>query len=105
MPIIEVDVARPPIPMQLGAGLGGHVVLFGYSLAEASGAAGARVDLFDGADAAGLLAIPIPLGVGMAAEEWFGPQGIHFRGGLFARVTAGAVVGSLFIMERQDGLL
>lgn len=92
-----------PRPVPFPTTTGGHVVVFGYSLAESTGAAGARVDLFSGTDATGVLALPIPLGAGMGVEEWFGPQGLWFENGLFCRLTAGAVIGSIFLVERWDG--
>lgn len=77
----------------------GYVILMGYSVAESTGGAAAELDLYDGQDATGLLALPIPLGAGQGTEDWFGPQGVHFRIGVFPVVASGAVKGSLWIAQ------
>lgn len=88
-----------PRPVQFPATTGGHVVVFGYSLVESTGGAPARVDLFNGTDATGTLAVPIPLAPGMAAEIWYGDKGLWFENGLFCRITSGAVIGSIYMAE------
>lgn len=103
MRLLELIENARPVPVAPGGAIGGYVILYGYSLQESTGLAGAQVNLFDGADTTGLRAIPIPLGPGMAAEDWFGPQGVHFRSGVFAQIATGAVVGSIFISDRPEG--
>lgn len=100
---VELTLARRPYPVPVLSVLGGHVILYGYSLKESTGAATAELDLYDGTSTASLLAVPITLGAGMSTEEWFGPQGVHFRNGLMPSLASGAVVGSLFIADHNPG--
>lgn len=98
---IEVDVhwghKEAPWPIPVNTPVGGHVVLFGYAVKESTGLAVAEIDLFDGVSAAGASFLPLPLQAGEAAIDWFGPSGIHFRGGLFPSIVTGAVAGQLWI--------
>ena len=94
--VVEAGESPRPYPVPVRSVIGGWAILYGYSIQESSGLTAATVNLIDGTDATGLVAIPIPLNAGQSTEEWFGPQGIHFRGGLFSTV-AGTVVGSLFV--------
>ena len=86
-----------PWPIPCTVPVGGHVVLFGYAVKESTGLQVAELDLFDGVSVGGASFLPLPLQAGEAAIDWFGPQGVHFRGGLFPNVAAGAVAGQLFI--------
>lgn len=96
---VEVDWHHKatPWPIQCTVAVGGHCVLFGYAVKESTGLAVAELDLFDGVAAFGNTFLPLPLQAGEAAIDWFGPQGVHFRGGLFPSVASGAVAGVLFI--------
>lgn len=100
---IEVELTTLPIPYPEPAAsiIGGHVVLYGYAIKEGTGAAGAELDIYDGQDNKGLLALPISLAAGQSVRDWFGPQGLHLRGGLFS-VATGSVVGSVFVNLECD---
>lgn len=101
--IVEVGESPRPYPTPFRGVISGHAILYGYALVESSGAAGAEVDFIDGADANGLVAIPVRINAGESVRDWFGPQGIHFRGGLLPVVT-GSIVGTMFIhIVGQDG--
>lgn len=84
-------------PVPYNSTLPGRIRLFGYSVKESTGAATAELDIYNGADTTGLLAIPIPLAAGQAAEDWFGPQGLHLDVGILGHVASGSVTGSLFV--------
>lgn len=95
------NCGHDPYPVQLIGQIGGHVVLFGFAVEETSGTAVAKVDLFDGVDATGLLAIPISLAQGESTSDGPWPRGLHFRSGLLARLTSGVVTGSLYVCLRR----
>lgn len=95
---VELVLGRIPFPAALGP-VGGHVILFGFAVAETSGTTTATVNLYDGTDNTGLRAVPISLIANESTSEFFGPQGVHFRNGIYV-VTTGSVVGSLFISDR-----
>lgn len=104
---IEVEVewghkgAVWPVPCNVP--IGGHIVLFGYAIKESTGLAAAEIDLVDGVNASGASFLPLPLQAGQAVVDWFGPKGIHFRGGLFPSIVAGAVAGQVFISTPEWG--
>ena len=100
--VVDRHESPRPYPIPLTSVISGYVILFGYSLKESTGAASAEVDIFDGRDTTGLLALPITLAAAQSTEDWFGPQGIHFRGGLFPHVASGSVVGSFFVHLTND---
>lgn len=83
--------------------VGGHVIVYGWSLKESTGTAAAELDLIDGTDATGLNLVPITLTAGQSTRDWLGPQGLHFRNGLFPRVASGAIVGSVWIADPPRG--
>ena len=97
------------VPQPLGpAAVGGLVVgpgafLFGWALAEATGAAPAVLTIFDGDSAAGHAAVPINLSAGQTIRDWFGPQGVWMRRGVFVAITVGQVSGSLWVAPANLG--
>lgn len=76
--------------------IGGGLYLFGWSLTEATGTAVATVNIYDGTDASGPAVCDINLNPGQSTRDWFGPHGVHFRGGLHLVVSAGSATGSVF---------
>lgn len=104
MSLIEVEqYFHSPFPTPAVAGpIGGRVKLFGYSLQESTGTSPAQVNLYDSTAASGWIAVPIPLTAGQGAEDWFGPQGLTFRNGLFIAIASGSVLGSIFIHNFED---
>lgn len=90
-----------PYPVQLIGTISGHVVLWGFAVVETGGVAAARVDLFDGADTTGLLALPLSLAPSESTSDGPWARGIHFRNGLVARLTSGAATGSLLVCLRR----
>lgn len=77
------------------AQVSGKCILFGYSFRETSGAAGATIQLLNGADATGLEVVGVQLNPSGAARDWFGPQGIRTDVGIFPVVT-GSVKGAIW---------
>jgi hypothetical protein len=73
--------------------------LLGFSIRETTGAAAATIELRAGTDATGDLIIPINLGAGESAREWYGPDGVAFTGGLYLVRVAGTVDGSIWLGE------
>lgn len=90
-----------PFPVPIASQIAGLVILMGYSVKETTGAASAEIDLFDGTDNRGILAIPVTLGSGQSTEDWFGTQGLWFRNGIFGSVISGSVAGSMFVAYPQ----
>ena len=97
--VVELVLARRPYPVTYNLKVHGFVVLYGYSIKETTGGAVAELDIYDGFDTAGVLAVPIPLSAGQGAEDWFGPQGLHLRVGLNPVVASGSIAGSIWIAD------
>lgn len=70
--------------------------IFGWQLRNPSGSTAAVMDIYDGGDASGTVALPFNLPSNGNTEAWFGPNGIRFENGVYANVTAGEVKGSIF---------
>lgn len=79
----------------------GRGVLKGWAFRETTGAAVATLNLWDGTNNAGLLLSP--LGLASAGHEsiWLGEQGVSYTRGLFIEVTAGSVIGALWVMPQE----
>lgn len=91
-----------PRPVVTGAGGSARVTtsptrLMGFLLCEATGAAPAKIRLWDGADTSGEPVGAIALAAGANAREFFGPQGIGLTQGLFVEVVTGLVEGTVLI--------
>lgn len=71
--------------------------LMGFMLCESTGAAPAKVRLWDGADTSGELVGAVSLVAGGNAREFFGPQGVGLSQGLFVEVVTGAVEGTMLL--------
>jgi hypothetical protein len=100
--IVDGGHAPRPYPIPLRGLISGHAILYGYALQESTGAAGAQVNLIDGTDTSGLIAVPVALSAGQSVRDWFGPQGVHFRSSLLPQVT-GSVIGTLFVHLVGEG--
>jgi hypothetical protein len=94
---VELVLGREPKLTPYPATVGGRAILYGYSIYETTGAAAALVLLYDGGGAAVGPYLPIPLSAGQGAEDWFGPQGLHFINGLYSVTSTGTVAGSLWL--------
>lgn len=71
--------------------------LYGWSVREAAGSpAVATVIVHAGTDASGPAIGEIELAANGASTEWFGPQGVQMRDGIFVEVVAGTVEGVVF---------
>ena len=99
MTVVDVEVSRGerPWPVAFSTSFFGRTVLYGYALKESTGTASAEVDFYGGNDTKGGLFIPITLQANESVVQWFGPQGLRFREGLYANLVSGAITGSLFI--------
>lgn len=75
--------------------------LHGLTLREATGVAVADVDLNNGSDAGSAPAATITLAANESIREAYSPHGIWCPNGLFLRVNAGSVRGSVWV-EDED---
>lgn len=96
---LELVMGQIPYAINVPFTLSSHVIVFGYAVEESTGAAIARIVLSEGAPSASFPAIPITLAANESVRDWFGPQGLHFRNGITVTVTAGAVDGSVFVVD------
>ena len=76
--------------------LGFAAVVLGWSMKNASGTTLAALDIYDGTDHTGTSLFPIQLAANQTGRDWFGPNGILFRNGLYINVTAQQVSGAVF---------
>lgn len=97
VPALAFPLASLPASGQV---VGGDVLLLGLAIRETSGAAPGAVDLFDGSQANGWNVGSYGMTGGNAQHEWFGPQGVMLRTGLFVVIT-GAVAGAVFYIDLQ----
>lgn len=81
-----------------GLVVGGDVLLLGLRVRETSGAAPGAVDLFDGGQGNGFNVGSYGMVANGSAGDWFGPQGIGLRTGLFVVIT-GLVAGAVFYID------
>lgn len=103
----ELTRPHPLLPFPIGA-LGvagksivtGDVYLAGWSIRETTGAAGATVDLIDGADAGGVPIAQLGIGAGLSTSTSMGGHLLVIRNGLFVNVLAGAITGVLWFADR-----
>lgn len=79
----------------------GRCVLFGWSVRETTGAAGATVRVLNGGDATGLEVIAANLNPSGVARDWLGPQGIRTDVGIWP-VTTGTVAGTLWVWTPEE---
>lgn len=76
------------------ATMGGR--LLGWSMGEATGAAAARVSLFDGSDATGLKVAFLAMPAGVSDNASFFDAGIDIVHGLFLHVITGSVDATVY---------
>lgn len=89
-----------PVPSNgTGTPIDGDVILAGFAFAEATGAAPATVDLIDGNGAAGTFIARVNLLASESVRESLPYPGVHCRTGLFVNVVAGAVLGSVWVID------
>lgn len=96
LPVPFAATTAPGILLQSG-----DLWLGGWSLTEASGAAVAAVQLFDGNDANGVPASGV-INLAISGDR-FGNFGGHFlvlQSGLFVKVVAGSVSGVVYLADR-----
>lgn len=67
---------------------------FGFALRETAGAA-AVVRIRDGGVITGDILDTVSLLANESAREWYGPQGIKGRSGLYVEIVSGTVEGSV----------
>lgn len=103
--LFAVAVTAPVVAVGVpasGAGVvaGGGTLLSGWSFRETTGAAAARVDIFDGLDAGGQLVATITLAANESTRDSLSVPGIWCRRGVFVNVVAGAVAGAVWVSGR-----
>lgn len=95
---------RPFTFAQAGAGnvpvWTGDIYLAGWVITESTGAAVASVQLVDGNDANGVPIATVNLPAGATSAVMFGGHLLVCQTGLVVRVTAGAIIGSVFAADR-----
>ena len=70
--------------------------VMGWTMVETTGSAAATVNVYDGADTSGEIALPIKIGQGGSSTDWFGPNGILFKNAVYVNVASGAAQGTIF---------
>jgi hypothetical protein len=78
----------------------GDIYLAGWVLTESTGAAAATVQLVDGNDANGIPIATVNLAQGQTSPVMLGGHLLVCQTGLFVRVTAGSILGSVFAADR-----
>lgn len=78
--------------------VGGASYVLGWSLREATGGAGAQVELYDGTSTDGMLAATITLAANESTRDLIPAPGLLFDVGLFVDVSGGEVAGSLWVL-------
>lgn len=92
-----------PVAMPLPAGNASGVVvagpcrLIGWGLKESTGMGSVSMDIFDGNDATGQLAVPINLTTSESVRDWLGPTGLLMTRGLYVRINSGTPAGALWV--------
>lgn len=71
--------------------------LVGYSLAEATGLAGAKVYIRDGVDAEAPILAVITLAANESTRDWWAPGGVGFGRGLYVDLVSGQIEGALYL--------
>lgn len=94
---VELIIDGPPSLMTVAAPATGLTVCYGYSIKESTGSAPAELDIYDGTDTTSTFYIPVTLLDGQSTSDWWGPEGILFRIGVFPHVATGSVVGVFYI--------
>ncbi len=82
---------------------GGAVLLGGWALKEATGAAPAEIAFLDGADTTGILTAPITLGAGQSRADLTPGWGVTMLGGLWITVVSGSVTGAAWVCDLAPG--
>lgn len=94
--------ARPvPVPATTASRLiyGRGAVVMGWSFVESTGAATARVNLYNGHDATGTLVVPISLLAAESTRDYLSPAGVYFDSGVWLEVVTGSITGSVWVID------
>jgi hypothetical protein len=87
-----------------GAGalvLGFSCYFLGWTLRNQSASTVATADLYDGADASGIVTFPLSIAAASHSHIWFGPEGVWLENGLYVNVGAQEVKGSVFFRHMR----
>lgn len=76
-----------------GQAVSGRARYLGFSVRETSGSASARIDIYSGTSAAGLLLDSVSLAANESTREWYGPQGFVCPNGIYVDEVSGEVAG------------
>lgn len=79
----------------------GRGAVKGWAFRETTGAAVATFNLWDGTANNGLMIAPLALASAGHESIWLGELGVSFTRGLFIEVTAGSVVGALWVIPHE----
>lgn len=78
---------------------GFSVRLMGWSAAETSGGAACTINIYDGVDTTGTITMPIKLASGQSSTDWYGPNGILFKNGVYVNLASGQAAGSIYFVH------
>lgn len=100
--MVPAQSIATPSPLTTGAIIvSGRGVLKGWGFRETTGAAVATLNVWDGTANNGLLIAPLSLASAGHEAIWLGELGVSFTRGLFVEVTAGSIVGALWVVPQE----
>jgi hypothetical protein len=70
--------------------------VMGWTIVETSGSAAATINIYDGADTTGEIALPIKIASAGSSTDWFGPNGVLFRNAVYVNLASGQAQGTIF---------
>lgn len=79
----------------------GRGVLKGWAFRETTAAAVATANLWDGTANNGLMLAPLALASGGKDTDWLGELGVSFTRGLFLEITAGSIIGTVWMIPQE----
>lgn len=89
------------LPSATGSLISGTGVLKGLSVRESTGTAAARMTLFDGAAATGLIVMEVTLAPSESIRDWFSEWGLLFSRGLLYQLNSGAIEGAVWLLPGE----
>jgi hypothetical protein len=82
--------------------IGRECRLYGWSLEETTGEAGAAIRLIDGGNAAASHVLTVNLDPGQTRSDWLGRPGLRIRSSLFCTVASGLVRAAIWYIGLSD---
>lgn len=91
-----------PVPLSGGLMAPGKRVFAGFAFREASGTAGAVVNIRDGYDANARLVCPLTLAANESVRDFTTTVGIQLLQGLYVEIASGTVQGTVYTLEERN---